>query len=191
MVYESHSQLFADHPLRVARVRAGLTVQQLADLSGVSRGTINALEKGRIKVPRQEIVDVLATRNRVRPEWLRERCDNWTYKHQVGTEENLRTLAESLSGKARAVLSMHPDMINRYSSFAQWRRDIEPQAGRFASLLGLSTSTLRRFERFEIPMPKPLEKALAQGLKVQPDYMEALKRINTPRPLPVQEEVSA
>lgn len=38
----------APHPLRAARLRAGLTQAQLAQRAGVSRATINYIEKGQL-----------------------------------------------------------------------------------------------------------------------------------------------
>jgi transcriptional regulator with XRE-family HTH domain len=57
------------HRLRIARETSGLDQTELADLIGVSRGTISNAENGR-RNPRQIVVNAWATATGVPVEWL-------------------------------------------------------------------------------------------------------------------------
>lgn len=163
-----------DHPLRIARIKAGLTAEKLGELAGVSRGTVNALEQGRIRTPRPAIVRELAERNGMTPERLLGFYDAWLEQFEAQTQEAHAKTLSQLSPKARAVLALSPEIVPRYGSFTAWRRDVMPSAASFASLLLLSATTLRRFEKGEIPMPKPLIRALSNGLRLSDEYIAAL-----------------
>ena len=166
------------HPLRIARIRAGLTAEKLGQLCGVSRGAVNALEQGRIKTPRQSLIIALARANGLPPERLQELYDRWLEAFEQSTASAFAEVEDNLSAKARGVLALSPDVVRRYGSFKAWRVDIHPSVAGFASLLHVSATTLRRFEQGQISMPKPLVRALSKVLRLSDDYVEALMELD-------------
>ena len=176
------------HPLRIARIRAGLTAEQLGALSGVSRGAVNALEQGRIKTPRAALVMVLARENGVDSARLQAIYDEWLLGFERSTAAAFSEVESSLSSKARGVLALSPDVVLRYGSFSAWRKDIHPSVAGFASLLRVSATTLRRFERGDVSMPKPLLRALSKVLRLSDEYVAALMELDAVDPGDVARE---
>jgi len=166
------------HPLRVARVRAGLSALELGRRCGVSRGAINALEQGRIKRPRDELFVVLAVANGVSVERLRAVYSEWLLGFVSSSEVAWREVEGELSARARAVLGLAPEVVLRYGSFVAWRRDVHPSVAGFASLLRVSATSLRRFEAGDVSMPKPLMRALFRVLRLSDGYVDALCRLD-------------
>ena len=170
------------HPLRIARIRAGLTAEKLGQLSGVSRGAVNALEQGRIKTPRQALIIALARANGLPAERLQELYDKWLQGFEQSTASAFAEVEDNLTPKARGVLALSPDVVRRYGSFKAWRTDIHPSVAGFASLLHVSATTLRRFEQGQISMPKPLVRALSKVLRLSDEYVEALMELDATDP---------
>ena len=170
------------HPLRIARIRAGLTAEKLGELAGVSRGAINALEQGRIKTPRKTLIVALAHANGIAPERLQELYDAWLLGFEQSTATAFAEVESNLSPKARGVLALSPDVVRRYGSFKAWRVEVHPSVAGFASLLHVSATTLRRFEQGDISMPKPLLRALSKVLRLSDDYVEALMELDATDP---------
>ncbi len=166
------------HPLRVARVRAGLSAEELGRRCGVSRGAINALEQGRIKTPRDELFVVLAGLNGVGVERLRGVYGEWLAGFEASSVVAWGEVEGELSSRARAVLGLSPDVVLRYGSFSAWRRDVHPSVAGFASLLRVSATSLRRFEAGDVSMPKPLMRALFRVLRLSEVYVDALCRLD-------------
>lgn len=170
------------HPLRIARIRAGLTAEKLGELSGVSRGAVNALEQGRIKTPRKALIVALARENGVAPERLQELYDVWLAGFEASTATAFAEVEGNLSSKARAVLALAPDVVLRYGSFKAWRCEVHPSVAGFASLLHVSATTLRRFEQGQVSMPKPLVRALSKVLRLSNEYVDALMELDATDP---------
>lgn len=170
------------HPLRIARIRAGLTAEKLGQLSGVSRGAVNALEQGRIKTPRQALIIALARANGLPAERLQELYDKWLQGFEQSTASAFAEVEDNLTAKARGVLALSPDVVRRYGSFKAWRTDIHPSVAGFASLLHVSATTLRRFEQGQISMPKPLVRALSKVLRLSDEYVKALMELDATDP---------
>ena len=166
------------HPLRVARVRAGLSAEELGRRCGVSRGAVNALEQGRIKSPRDELFIVLAVANGVSVERLRSVYREWLRGFEASSVDAWREVEGELSSRARAVLYLRPDVVLRYGSFSAWRREVHPSVAGFASLLRVSATSLRRFEGGGVSMPKPLMRALFRVLRLSDEYVGALCRLD-------------
>jgi transcriptional regulator with XRE-family HTH domain len=171
------------HPLRIARIRAGLSAERLGQLAGVSRGAINALEQGRIKRPREAVVIALAKANGVAPELLWGLYSKWLQGFERSSVEALREVEATLSPRARAVLALPPEMVARYGSFKAWRRDVHPSVAGFASLLRVSATSLRRFESGAVSMPKSLMRALMNVLRLDEAYVEVLVALGDDDPL--------
>lgn len=176
------------HPLRIARIRAGLTAEKLGLMAGVSRGAVNALEQGRIKTPRKALIVALARANDIPAERLQELYDAWLLGFEQSTATAFAEVESNLTPKARGVLALSPDVVRRYGSFKAWRVDIHPSVAGFASLLHVSATTLRRFEQGDISMPKPLLRALSKVLRLSDDYVEALMELDAIDPGDVARE---
>lgn len=170
------------HPLRIARIRAGLTAEKLGLMAGVSRGAVNALEQGRIKTPRKALIVALARANDIPAERLQELYDAWLLGFEQSTATAFAEVESNLSPKARGVLALSPDVVRRYGSFKAWRCEVHPSVAGFASLLHVSATTLRRFEQGDISMPKPLLRALSKVLRLSDDYVEALMELDATDP---------
>jgi transcriptional regulator with XRE-family HTH domain len=166
------------HPLRVARVRAGLSAEELGKRCGVSRGAINALEQGRIKSPRDEVFSVLAEVNGVDVGRLREVYLRWLSGFEVSSANAWREVEAVLSPRARAVLALPPEVVLRYGSFSAWRREVHPSVAGFASLLRVSATSLRRFEAGNGSMPKSLMRALFRVLRLSDEYVSVLASLD-------------
>lgn len=166
------------HPLRIARVRAGLSAEGLGELCGVSRGLINALEQGRVKRPRDAVFVVLARENGVEVSLLRDAYARWLRGFEGASSDVLG----GLSPRARAMLSLDANVVRRYGSFVAWRKDFYPSLAGFASLLRVSATSLRRFEAGEVSMPKSLQRALMRVLRLDVGYVEALMGLDAVDP---------
>jgi len=167
--------MIEDHPLRIARIRAGLSAEALAERAGVTRGTVNAIEQGRIKAPRPSYFEVLGKANRLDPNMLRAYYRGWRLAFEKQSDQMPEQVQAQLSPRARAVLALTPEQVLRYPSFKAWRRDVYPSVAGFASMLMLSATSLRRFEEGDISMPKPLISGIQKGLRLGDEYMEALR----------------
>lgn len=165
------------HPLRIARVRAGLSAEALGELCGVSRGLINALEQGRVKRPKDAVFVVLARENGVEVDMLRAAYARWLR----GTDFTPDVLSV-LSPRARAMLALDPSVVRRYGSFVAWRREFYPSVSGLASLLRVGATSLRRFEAGEVSMPKSLQRALKRVLRLSDEYVEALMSLDAVDP---------
>lgn len=165
------------HPLRIARVRAGLSAEALGELCGVSRGLINALEQGRVKRPKDAIFVVLARENGVEPDLLRAAYARWLR----GTDFTPDVLSV-LSPRARAMLELDPAIVRRYGSFVAWRKDFYPSVSGFASLLRVGATSLKRFEDGAVSMPKSLQRALKRVLRLSDEYVAALMELDAVDP---------
>jgi len=162
------------HPLRIARLSAGLSAQALADQippAGASRGLVTAIEEGRVKTVRPEYIKVLADANQMQPERLAEFYENWRKRH----EERASSALERLTPRGKAVLQLSPDLVARYPSFTAWRKEFSRSTAGFASLLMVSATSLARYERGEsASLPKPLVKAFTRTLGMSPEYLEVV-----------------
>jgi len=166
-----------NHPLRIARVRAGLSAEALGELCGVSRGLINALEQGRVKRPKDAVFVVLARENGVEVSLLRDAYTRW-----LRSLDSLEDVLVGLSPRARAMLALDPGVVLKYGSFVAWRRDFFPSVSGFASLLRVGATSLRRFEAGEVSMPKSLQRALKKVLRLSDDYVLALMGLDASDP---------
>jgi transcriptional regulator with XRE-family HTH domain len=159
------------HPLRIARLSAGLSAQALADELGASRGLVTAIEEGRVKTARPQYIKLLAERNQMAPDRLQQFYDDWRARF----DQRMGAGIERLTPRARAVLQLSPGLIARYPSFTAWRREFSRSTAGFASLLMVSATSLARYERGESPaLPKPLVKAFVRTLGMDAEYLQAV-----------------
>lgn len=168
-----------NHPLRIARLAAGLTAQKLADELEISRGTVTAIEEGRIRKVRPGYVEYLARVNNTDPGVLRGYYEGWVARYE---RDRAAMSADRLSPRARAVLQLSPDLVRRYPSFGAWRREFSKSTAGFASMIMASTTSLARYERGEVDaLPKSLVKAFTRTLGMSPEYLEAVMELPVER----------
>ena len=160
-----------DHPVVLARLRAGVSRSALAEQLGVTRSTIAAIEEGRTQSPTEQTLLHIDRALRLRPGTLATAMASWR------AERDGR--AVKLTLEARAILSRSASEVARYPSFAAWRAKIAPTRTAFASLLGLNHSTLYRYEEGSRVngMPDTIAHALLARLEISPEYLMALKKL--------------
>lgn len=158
-----------DHPLRLARLRAGVSVQTLALRTGVARSTINAIEDGRTKQPGAPVLAEL---------------DNALSLPNGSLAIALELYGQAdkpalLTLKQRAVLGLTPEQVRRYPSFQAWRKDLAPSTTWFASMVGLPRSTVHNYEKgVRVKgMPDTLASAIIRTFGVSNDYLIALQSL--------------
>lgn len=156
-----------DHPLRRLRVRAGLSQQRLADLAHVTRNTVAAMEEGRVRRPNPAIVSALAQVTSTPLDELEKEVTSWAST----------PISQRLSLRAANTLSLPPLVVSRYSSIKQWRSDVASTTTAFASVLRLPRSTVLKWERGEVAMPKSIERQLHAILGLSDEYITELKRL--------------
>lgn len=161
---------FDDNPLRLARLRAGVPLTQLAKDVGASRSTLNAIEEGRTKHPARELLNAIDTRL--------ERDRGLLY-HQLTQWHNARDPRDNLSLRARAVLEQKPSEVAKYRSFVHWRQEFASSPTAFASLLGVDRAKVADYENgIRVNgMPQTLSSALLGKLRISDAYLLELQRL--------------
>lgn len=155
-----------DHPLRIARLRAGMTQVELASEAHVARPLISAMEEGRILTANRTVLTVLARRTGTTPEALDEAFQAWL------------AAPPRLSTSAEYTLALDPYYVSRYNDFATWMQDIGRNATRFASELRLPRNTVAAYAEGKTEkFPMALRKALMFRLHLTPQYIEALEKL--------------
>lgn len=156
-----------NHPVRLARVRLGITQQALAELAGMNRSSLTGLEEGRTKFPSEENLRKLAAALKTSPLELTQELTEFH-----------RDRRRLLTNSAKAVLKLSPSEVSRLSSFVAWRKLIAPTATAFASLLGVQLRTVSSYEAGNRihGMPDTLATAIFQ-LGVSDDYIVALANL--------------
>lgn len=155
----------SDHPVRLARVAAGLSQSRFAELAGVQRSALTALEDGRTKRPSERVLGAVETHLGVDPEVLLAEVEAWLVKPSGA----LKPAAENL-------LLVPPYVLGQYySSFGGWRRDFCGSVTAFASLLRVSPSIVRDYESGKLlRLPDGLSGRLL-NLGVSSEYLLALE----------------
>lgn len=158
-----------DHPVRVARIYAGLSQEKLAAVVGINRATLSALEEARIANPKAETLDALTAALALPDGELERRLASW--------RTSWRERGPVLTPVAKILLQQPPTVIARFPSFVDWRKRIAPTATAFASMLGLSRGTLTEYERGirTRGMPEALSNALMHVLKINGEYLRMLQ----------------
>lgn len=156
-----------DHPLRLARIKAGLSQQQLANKAGVNRAAVSACEDGRTAVPMTKILAVL------RPN------DEDSLLKEI-TEWNARPLQPLLRPSARNLFLIPPYTLSQYFvSFAQWRAEIAPTPTAFASMLRINPAIVRDYESGKLlQMPDGLSAKLLEAFGLDGEYLVALEGLS-------------
>ncbi len=156
-----------DHPVRLARLQAGFSQSKLAELAGVQRSALTALEDGRTKRPGPSLLAALAAQFDISPDVLAEQVEEWLAK----------PLEPSLKPSARNLLEIPPYVLAQYyRSFAQWRAEIAPSQTAFASMLRLNPAIVRDYENGKYErMPDGLAGQMVKAFGISGDYLVALE----------------
>lgn len=161
-----------NHPLRLARIEAGLSQVQLAKLAKVNRAAITAIEDGRTKRPSDAILSPLATKLGISVEDLRKRCENFI---DAPLEIKIPPAVENL-------MLIPPYTLNQYyKSFSQWRREIAKTPTALASMLRINPAVISRYEAGRLSgFPELLSRNLLEAFKpygMSPEYMVELEKL--------------
>ena len=161
-----------DHPVRLARLKAGLSQVELARLAGVVRSAVTAIEDGRTKRPDERILAVLVLRAGVDLKELQDRIDAW-----VG-----RPLVVEVKPAVAALMSVPPYVLGQYyKSFRQWRLELASSPTAFASLLRVNPAVVSRWEAGELDrFPEVLSRKLVEAFGpfgLTPEYVVELEKL--------------
>lgn len=156
-----------DHPLRLLRIRAGLSQGEVARRAGVTRSAVAQLEEGRITKPNEKIVGVLSAQTGTPAAKIVEDVALWH-----------TTLATPLSRRAEMALSLPASIVDQYADYEQWRSDIAENVTQLSSLLRVSRNTIVAYEEGRSrAMPKPMIAALQNQLGLSDEYVSAVTRL--------------
>ena len=158
-----------DHPIRLARIRAGVSQSALARDIGVNRSAVTAIEEGRVRMPRPETRNAIEQRLGLKTGQLRSDLLEWGAR-----QDNV-----ALSTRARAVLALEPRHIGAYASFSSWRSQIVESPTAFASLLRVNADVVARYEagRNKGGMSDRLAGAIVAVLGVSDEYLGAVQKL--------------
>lgn len=163
----------ADHPVRLARLKANLTQADLANRAGVNRAAITAIEDGRTKNPSEAVLAVLANASGISVDQMQQEVRDWLSKPVT---PRVRPAVENL-------MIIPPYTLNQYyRSFQQWRKEIAPTPTALASMLRLNAAVIARYEAGEYKrgMPEVLSSRLLEafgGHGMTPEYILELEKL--------------
>lgn len=161
-----------NHPIRLARLEAGLSQIQLAKLANVNRAAITAIEDGRTKRPSDAILAPLAVRLGISTDELLERCDHFV---TAPLDVKIPPAVENL-------LIIPPYTLNQYyKTFRQWRREVAKTPTALASMLRINPAVVSRYEAGRLSgFPELLSRQLLEAFKpygMTPEYMVELEKL--------------
>jgi transcriptional regulator with XRE-family HTH domain len=156
-----------DHPVRVLRLEAGLTQVGLAEVAGVHRSAVSAVEDGRTLMPADRVLEVLAGRTGRSVEEVRGLVGSWVSE----------PLKIRLKPSVESLLLIPPYLLGQYyRSFGEWRGEFAGSVTGFASMFRLNPAVVRDFESGRVQrLPDSLARRLVQGLGVDGAYLAALE----------------
>lgn len=163
----------ADHPVRLARLKAKLTQAELAKRAGVNRAAVTAIEDGRTKQPNEAVLAVVANAAGEGIEDLKEKCRKFI-------ESPLSVRAKPA---VQNLMLIPPYTLSQYyKSFQQWRKEIAPTPTALASMLRLNVAIIARYEAGEYKrgMPEALSSRLIEAFGdygLTPEYILELERL--------------
>lgn len=157
----------ADHPLRLARLKAKLSQLDLARLAGINRAAVSAVEDGRTIMPSDKLLEAAAHAAQTTPDALRKEIELW----------NARPLQPLLRPSARNLLLIPPYTLSQYyNSFVQWRAEIAPTPTAFASMLRINPAIVRDYESGKLlKMPDGLAAKMLEAFGFDGEYLAAVE----------------
>jgi transcriptional regulator with XRE-family HTH domain len=133
-----------DNPVRLHRLRVGLSIAELARRLGVHRSSLVAIEVGQTRHPTEETLHALSRHFQVPSSQLSAELEAWHARQvPVWTIPQRRILAQGASQIPLA-----------YPSFRAWRQHLGVPYARMAAAMGVSRSSLSEYEagrRQEMP----------------------------------------
>lgn len=153
-----------DHPLRLRRLRMGVSQNELARRAGVSRSIIAQIEEGRVTTPNDRVLEAISVHTHTPIQQLREEVRAWGERQVKPTSQ-----------RAEFALAMPAEFVQKYASYDQWRRDIAENVTQLSTLLRVSRNTIDAFEKGQTrSMPKSMVNALYNRLGLSDDYVAAV-----------------
>lgn len=162
---------FPDHPLVVARTRAGLSQSELARRAGLSRLTVSKIENAATRTLERETA--------VRLEGALGRSLDDLLQHQINGWFAHLNPAHHLSAAQRSMLHLSPEgLAERFSSFRGWRQTIAPSVEFFTALIQVHRRTVEDYEKgIRVNgMPSTLAHGLLR-LGISDEYLTMLRRL--------------
>jgi transcriptional regulator with XRE-family HTH domain len=156
-----------DHPVRLARIQAGLSQNKLATAAGIHRSALTAIEDGRTKRPTAALIGTLASILDVPMAELEKQITSWIEK----------PLTPNLKPSAKNLMEIPPYVLGQYyKSFAQWRAEIAPTQTAFASMLRINPAIIRDYESGKyLTMPDGLSGQMMKAFGIDGEYLVALE----------------
>jgi len=156
-----------DHPVRLARIQAGLSQNVLANKAGIHRSALTAIEDGRTKRPTPQLIGTLAAILDIPTTELERQIDEWLNK----------PLTPNLKPSAKNLMEIPPYVLGQYYvSFSQWRAEIAPTQTAFASMLRINPAIVRDYESGKyLNMPDGLSGKMMQAFGIDGEYLVALE----------------
>lgn len=159
-----------DHPLRIARLKAKLSQQELAKRANVQRSAISAIEDGRTKKPTERLIGTLANILGMPAAELESDIEAWLSQ----------PLAPQLRPAAQNLMMIPPYTLSQYyKSFRQWRAEVVPTPTAFASMLRMNPAIIRDYENGKLKtMPDGLSAKMLEAFApygFTADYLVALE----------------
>ena len=161
-----------NHPIRLARLEAGLSQVQLAKLAGVNRAAVTAIEDGRTKVPSETILAPLAVKLDVPVEVLKDRCITFSNE----------PLQVKVPAAVENLMVIPPYTLSQYyRSFKQWRLEIAKTPTALASMLRINPAVISRYEAGQLAgFPELLSRRLLEAFSAHgmtPEYVIELEKL--------------
>ena len=162
----------ADHPLRIARLRANISQEALAKRAGVQRSAISAIEDGRTKRPTDRLIGTIAPLVGMSAAELNEEIQSWIDK----------PINAPLRPSAVNLLAIPPYVLGQYyKTFKLWRSEIAPTPTAFASMLRINPATVRDYENGKLQtLPDSLARQMLKAFESHgftPEYLAALEAL--------------
>lgn len=162
----------ADHPLRIARLRANISQEQLAKRAGVQRSAISAIEDGRTKKPTDRLIGVIAPLVSLSAAELNQQIQDWLE----------RPIQAPLKPAAQNLMVIPPYVLGQYyKSFQAWRAEIAATPTALASMLRINPATIRDYESGKLQrLPDSLARQMLKAFEpygFTPEYLAALESL--------------
>lgn len=156
-----------DHPVRLARITAGLSQNQLAKKAGVHRSALTAIEDGRTRRPSKNLLATLSAALDVPEALLEAQIESWLANPHL----------TNLTPAARNLIEVPPYVLSQYyPSFAAWRKELAKTPTAFASMLRLNPATVRDYESGKTQvMPDVMSGKLLTVVGISPEYLVELE----------------
>lgn len=161
-----------NHPIRLARIQAGLSQVELARAAGVNRAAITAIEDGRTKRPDDRILGTLAARMDIPAAELAQQVEAFL----------TQPLSVAVPPAVENLMLIPPYTLSQYyKTFRDWRREIAKTPTALASMLRVNPAVISRYEAGKLSgFPELLSRQLLEAFKpygMTPEYIVELEKL--------------